>query len=253
MPINKATFLRHIFILFLFLVTMTCGMNAKASIALSNTRVIFDSAKREASLIVNNDKQNVLIQSWIESNTEDDQGELPFAISPPLVKMQPNSQQLLRILYAGGNNSLPQDKESVFWLNVQEVPVTSEGENVLQIAVRQRIKLFFRPQNLVGVSTEAPASLQWSIDSSNGKKVLHVDNPSAYHVSINSIQLNQGNSIVEPLMIAPQEKMQFALPNTIETGAMLRFVAMNDYGGTDDYAVRLLGTQAVTASMDVLP
>lgn len=37
---------------------------------------------------------------------------------------------------------LPVDRESVFWLNVKEIPKKSAEENVLQIAVRSRIKLF---------------------------------------------------------------------------------------------------------------
>ena len=84
------------------------GSSAHASISLSTTRVIFDGRNKEASVVVRNGKANILVQSWVESNTEGDLGELPFAVSPPLAKMLPDSQQLLRVLYAGGKNTLPQ-------------------------------------------------------------------------------------------------------------------------------------------------
>ncbi|WP_162873694.1 fimbrial biogenesis chaperone, partial [Klebsiella pneumoniae] len=50
---------------------------------------------------------------------------------------------VLRFIYSG--NGLPQDKETLLWINVQEIPPAPKQENVLQVAVRTRIKLFYRP------------------------------------------------------------------------------------------------------------
>ncbi len=53
----------------------------------------------------------------------------------------------MHVFYTG--EPLPQDKESVFWLNVQEsLPkpdANKAGVNRLQLNSRSRIKLFFRP------------------------------------------------------------------------------------------------------------
>lgn len=54
---------------------------------------------------------------------------------------------ILRIVNV--NPSLPQDRESVYWVNVKAIPSQNEeneGKNVLQIAVRTRIKLFIAQQ-----------------------------------------------------------------------------------------------------------
>ncbi|RDL19866.1 pili/flagellar assembly PapD-like chaperone [Serratia fonticola] len=71
-------------------------------------------------------------------------------------RVETGKGQTLRISYAGG--ALPMDKESVFWLNVLEVPAKSQattGENRLQMAFRPRIKLFFRPKGLDGNPNDA--------------------------------------------------------------------------------------------------
>lgn len=92
--------------------------SAFASISLSSTRIIFDGAHKEANVTVRNGGQTILAQSWLDAG--DTAGSAPpFAVTPPLARLEPNQQQLLRILYEG--RGMPADKESVVWLNVQEI------------------------------------------------------------------------------------------------------------------------------------
>lgn len=47
--------------------------------------------------------------------------------------------------------SLPKDRESVFYLNIFDIPTKLENKqdkNVLQLAIKSRIKLFYRPKEL---------------------------------------------------------------------------------------------------------
>lgn len=126
---------------FLSAISLFVTTEAFASISLSATRVIFDGSRKEANITVRNGGQNVLVQSWIDSDLAENTS-LPFAITPPLARVAANQQQLLRILYEGGG--MPIDKESVVWLNVQEIPQASASDaNILQLAVRQRVKVFF--------------------------------------------------------------------------------------------------------------
>lgn len=129
------------------LLGMFLAAPAVAGISLSATRVVFDGAHKEANVTVRNGGQDVLIQSWIDSDDGLNR-TVPFAVTPPLARVVAKQQQLLRILYEG--TGLPQDRESVVWLNVQEIPQASEQANTLQLAVRQRIKVFFRPAGLPG-------------------------------------------------------------------------------------------------------
>jgi P pilus assembly chaperone PapD len=48
--------------------------------------------------------------------------------------------------------ALPQDKESLFWLNIKAIPSASQVDNTLQIAIKTRIKLIYRPATMKGAS-----------------------------------------------------------------------------------------------------
>lgn len=53
---------------------------------------------------------------------------------PPILKLAGNKDAILRFVYSG--SGLPTDRETVYWINVQEIPPSAKQENVLQIAIR---------------------------------------------------------------------------------------------------------------------
>lgn len=93
-------------------------------VALSSTRVIYDGSRKEASLTVNNKSttDEFLIQSWIDDANGNK--KTPFIITPPLFKLSPTKNNVLRIVNT--TNTLPQDRESVYWINVKAIPAKSE-------------------------------------------------------------------------------------------------------------------------------
>ena len=218
-------------------VGMLYGTCAQASISLSATRVIVQEKKQEASISVRNSGTPTLVQAWLDSNTPDAADNLPFAVTPPLAKIAAPGQQLMRVLYAGGNTGLPGDRESVMWLNVQEIPQSTGGENHLQIAVRQRIKVFFRPTGIVGAVADAPGSLRWALVQDAGRPTLKITNPSMYHVSFAYLGIAGGKELPTPEMIAPGETRLHSVdgvaPNTSITVKII-----NDFGGVDAFDVQ---------------
>ncbi|NWC77454.1 molecular chaperone [Pseudomonas sp. P7759] len=225
--------------LLLVLLSLSFIPSAHAGIALGQTRVIFEAKNKEENITVRNGSDlPILVQSWLDGGKGTDTN-VPFAVTPPLAKLGGKGQQLLRILFKG--SGVPQDRESVVWLNVQEIPAETGGKNTLQIAVRQRIKVFYRPANLVGEVKDAPSSLQWTLDK--GGKSLSVYNPSAYHVSTLQMKLGlgeQGAVVTERQMIAPGEKMIFPLAHAIaSTKAELSFTSINDWGGQQAFKASL--------------
>lgn len=69
--------------------------------------------------VTNNDDSNTyLIQSWIENSENEKDGR--FVITPPL-SLCKEKENILRIIDAT-NNQLPQDRESLFWVNVKAIP-----------------------------------------------------------------------------------------------------------------------------------
>ncbi|MNH27590.1 Chaperone protein EcpD precursor [compost metagenome] len=161
----------------------------------------------------------------------------------------PKQEQLLRILYEG--QGLPTDRESVVWLNVQEIPQASGQANTFQLAVRQRIKIFFRPANLPGNVSLAPEQLIWQITPHAGKAQLTVKNPSLYHVSLADIEVKLGRKTLfnaDSTMIAPGAQKTFTPAlSSAQSMVSLTFKNINDYGAQHKYSVQLSTTQPANA------
>lgn len=223
---------------------------ATAGISLSSTRLVFDGQHKEAGITVRNSGEDILIQSWVDTD-DADASSVPFAVTPPLARVTSNEQQLLRVIYEG--TGMPTDRESVVWLNVQEIPKASKTENTLQLAVRQRIKVFFRPAGLKNEAYLAPTELMWSLAERAGKPVLVVTNPGLYHVSIADITLQAGGVKEHPfdsMMIAPGEQKEFNLKQlSRDTAPHLVFSSINDYGAQDRYAAQLSNSADTRATL----
>lgn len=215
-----------------------------AGIVLNTTRIIYPAHDKEVSFGVQNSGAEILLQSWLEATAEET-GDLPFIITPALARMPGGSKQLLRIVYAGAG--MPQDRESVFWLNVQEIPQTA-AENALQIAIRQRIKVFFRPVGLNDAPETAPQTLEWELRDS----VIHVTNPTSYHVSMVRIEAHDGmNQLAkqDSHMLAPKQSLALRLNRPAPDNPLsLSFISINDFGGQAAYRATLSGNTMTTAT-----
>ncbi|WP_251268238.1 fimbria/pilus periplasmic chaperone, partial [Enterobacter hormaechei] len=83
------------------------------------------------------------VQSWVENYAENNKSRVPFIVTPPLFRLDPEQQNVLRIYYIGG--TLPTDRESVFWLNVKSIAPTKQDEvNKLQVNIKSKFKIFYR-------------------------------------------------------------------------------------------------------------
>lgn len=212
-----------------------------ANIIINGTRVIYPQEKQEVNIQLSNDGAlPALVQSWIDRGDENaafDKISVPFVLTPPIVRVEPNSGQTLRITWTG--TPLPQDRESVFWLNVLDIPpksATAVNANILQMAIRSRLKIFFRPSSLnADDAKQAFHNLQWQRSSSSPANVLLVNNPSAYFINVSAIKIEMQHKEIKSLkseMIAPKSTAEFrftALPEKIDE-ATLRFEVINDYG-----------------------
>ncbi|MBP1036919.1 fimbria/pilus periplasmic chaperone [Serratia fonticola] len=194
-------------------------------IALGSTRVVYPADARQVSLAVNNsDEHNrYLIQTWVENEagkkTED------FIVTPPLFVSKPKSENTLRIIYSG--EKLPQDRETLYWLNSKAIPSINKDEvkdnNVLQIAVLARIKMFVRPAGLAEKSADAPSMLKFNRSGDS----LNISNGSPFYVTL--VNMSIGGRNIDTTMVPPKSSARVALPNGVATGT-LSYQTINDYG-----------------------
>jgi len=203
---------------------MSAGFTAaNAGVVIGGTRVIYDGNKKEATLSVNNpDNTPYLIQSWIETLNGGAE-KAPFVITPPLYRLDHGQQNVERIIMAG---ALPQDKESLYWLNIKSIPSAPRKDNTLQIAIKTRIKLIYRPAALKGTAPEEVADkLTWSVAGNQ----LQVTNPTNYVMNFNEVTVN-GKKLDDVTFVMPGSSARFNLPQGVHGGAMT-FTIINDYGG----------------------
>ncbi|WP_085627192.1 MULTISPECIES: molecular chaperone [unclassified Pseudomonas] len=214
----------------------TLSSTSEAALTISATRVVHASDKHSSSVVVANPSQApYAVQAWVNTAADDTTSAVPFAVSPTLFRLDPKREQLVKINALP--NNLPTDRESLFYFNVQEIPQVDSGQqNVLKIALRTRIKLFYRPSQVKGVPEQQLDSLQWSLTSSNGKAYLQVYNPTPYHFTFGRLEVGKPGSVEKidtALMALPMQKQSFELQTTRATeGLQVRFTTINDYGGT---------------------
>ncbi|QGH60612.1 fimbria/pilus periplasmic chaperone [Serratia proteamaculans] len=198
------------------------GVHA-GGVALGSTRVVYPAKDKQTSLSVLNTDENTLylLQSWLED--ADSKKSAALVITPPLVVIKPKQENTLRIFSTGA--ALPVDRESLFWINVKAVPSVNKNEqrNVLQLAIVNRIKLFWRPADLQMKPAEAPTHLrfQWQGDG------VRITNPTPYYLTLVDLQI--GGRKLPNTMVPPQGSEQVSLRGA--KGA-IRFSTLNDYGAT---------------------
>lgn len=193
-------------------------------IAVGATRVVYNADSREASLAVINHSgaQYYLIQAWVDDSKGNK--KVPFTITPPLFRLNANKENMLRIIKSG--EGLPLDRESVYWVNVKAIPPAPEGEgqNTLQLAVKTRIKLFYRPKGLPGNSAETPNKLEWHQQGND----LVVKNPTAYSASFNDLSVD-GKAIKDATYVLPQSEVHYKIDAAHASKVSYRCI--NDFGG----------------------
>lgn len=178
---------------------------ADANIVINGTRVIYPEKNKGVIVqLVNNGSDPSLVQAWIDDgdiNSTPETANVPFLLSPPVVKVAGNNGQQLRIQKMG--EALPGDRESVFYLNVLDIPPTPEnlqGRNTLQLAIKSRIKLFYRP----AVLSSGVTAVTDLIELQAAGKGFNVINKSPYFFTLANVDREgKKNLLVDSVMVAP--------------------------------------------------
>lgn len=213
---------------------------SQADIVISGTRVIYPAGQKSVTVkLENRGGKPLLVQSWIDDgreNTNPQELNIPFLVTPPVSRIDPSKGQTIKVTYLG--TALPLDKESMFWFNVLEVPPkanAADDQNILQLAFRTRIKLFYRPAGLKGNPSEAAKTLVWKAKSTGQNLFVDVKNPSPFHVSFSDAFLVNGKAKyeIETVMLKPGESQSFKVKGltVAPAGAKVEYSIINDFGG----------------------
>ena len=146
---------------------------------------------------------------------------------------------MARVTKTDGINQLPQDRESLFYLSVREIPPKPDKANVLQLAMQSRIKLFFRPTAIIPKSKSEIWQDQVVFQKSGNK--MTAQNPTPYYITIIGLSRVKGEKITKfpGIMVAPKSSLEFSVTD----GGVREFAMMyvNDYGGHPELKYRCEG------------
>ena len=214
---------------------LLCSSPTHAALTINGTRIIYESHKRSVSVIISNpSKRPFAVQTWINTERDDTTTAVPFMPTPALFRLNAGKEQYVQINQ--WPHTLPEDRESVFYFNVQEIPQSKSSDTgVLNIAMRTRIKLFYRPTSIKNPADTHLKQLQWAVKKMDGHYYLEAHNPSPYFISFASLELRfsgQKESPTNPAMAAPFSRQLYRLSAFKPTAdALVTFSSINDYGG----------------------
>jgi len=226
----------------LFVGVADARANPREGITLQSTRVIYPQERKKGiTFILKNDAQvPYLIQSNVvplpDNNAASKQTETPFIVLPPLKRLDADEQLTLTLRVT--KNSLPDDRESVFALQIKAIPAKSDssennlpGQVKVMLALQNTLKLFYRPAQLPVYTIEQISDeLRFAKQGSQ----LVVSNSSPYYVTFKSLVV--GNTAIDAnalfQMIPPFA--QLALPLSASASGEVQWQLINDYGYASD-------------------
>lgn len=218
------------------------SINASAAIVLDRTRVVYPGGAKSISLNIKNENQKLpyLAQAWIE-DTQGQKISSPFVVLPPVQRVDANQKSIVRIASVPAIDSLPKDRESIYYFNLREIPPKSEKSNVMQIAVQSKIKLFYRPEAII---PERGAVWQDQVTITKQGTTLKVNNPTPYYITYVGLGHPQGKERTtikgfSAFMVEPKSEQTVTIPEALGNQFVISYV--NDYGGYMDIKYQCKG------------
>ncbi|WP_213133030.1 fimbria/pilus periplasmic chaperone [Citrobacter sp. FP75] len=209
-------------------------LNVQAAVAPDRTRLVFKGDDKSISVDLKNssDKLPYLAQSWVEDG-KGNKITSPLMAIPPVQRIETQATGQVKIQGMPALSALPQDKETLFYYNVREIPPKSDKPNTLQIALQTRIKLFYRPAAIAKVDAQHP--WQYKVTLARQGDGWQVNNPTPYYVIISDAASKANGKTATgfaPLVIAPGSSQSMAVKaGDLGSSPVLTYV--------DDYGARL--------------
>lgn len=232
---NKINFMKKT--IWVVMLSGILAVPSQAAFSLNGTRYIYEEGKKNISFEVSNSSDETWGgQVWIDNESQN-KNDVFIVPSPPFFKVDGGSKQIIRLMNV--SDTLPKDRESLFMLNVQEVPPmpkNAEG-NVIAIAMNTRVKVIYRPKSLAEGRRDAEKQL--TLVNRDGS--LWIRNPTPYYFAVVKVK-NKGieqklNDEVADLLsqLKPFSEVNTRLKDLY---GEVSVDALNDWGGAVNYVVK---------------
>lgn len=244
----------------LFLLLNLFFNQASASVVLKNTRVIYPARNNEHTIeFTNTETYPSIVQLWVDTGdakSTPETADNSFVIMPPIFKIDAESSQSVRVMYTG--KPLVQDRESIYYMNFLVIPPNLDNENKLSVVLRNRVKLFYRPEHIIGASSDAIKTMTANIHYKKNGEIpsVNIKNESGYFINLShtSLTLSDKKYLSGPIMIPPFSNLEVEDYSLSNPDAIDPNVAPNqavlDYAYINDFGAQITGTLVVTKVRD---
>ncbi|HEK0623690.1 MAG: molecular chaperone [Proteus mirabilis] len=189
-----------IFILFFFIPLVFANDN-KTNISFEKSRAIFETDKQNKFFfkMINSGEKPVLMQAWIRNNESSDDIEKDvnknFIVVPPLVKVEPENENLFEIIKA--NNHFAKDREEISYLRIKIIPLQEKESNQITLTPIFNFKIYHRPENIPAIEdSQFYKNVKFHLDDDH----LYIENSSPYFISFSYIKIDGIDISNEELM-----------------------------------------------------
>lgn len=228
---------------------------SQAALSLDRTRIVFNEDDKAVSLYVTNQNQHLpyLAQTWIE-DSHGNKITSPLMSLPPVQRIEAGGVSQVRLQLTAITDSLPDDRETVFYFYFREIPPKSTKANTVMLAIENKLKVFYRPKSISVDKMEMVVPGLKSITVEKKNNHYEVNNPTPYNFTIVEARESiDGKPIeVEPTMIPP--KKTGMLPDGFHfIGNKLSLIFVTDYAEQRVLTFNCTGTLCTATNIEVLP
>ena len=215
-------------------------INCLAGVMPSQSRIIYHSVdKSKGVMLVNTNKYPVIVQNWIDKGEgSPESAGIPFVSTPSVLRLESDGVRGIRVMYTQGE--LPQDRESLFWFNIYEIPPEKPGinpENSVLVTMNTQIKLFYRPP---GIAITPDEAIKKVICHLSGRDALICSDPTPIHIPITRLQVKNKNGLAatainSELMMTPFGEVNYNFKTQALSFEDITFNYIDDNGNQHVY------------------
>jgi P pilus assembly chaperone PapD len=220
----------------LALSSLLFAAHAMAVVNVDRTRIIFNAGESSQALNIKNGADTPsVVQIWSDDGDLMQSPELssaPIFAMPPMMKLAPDEQRAIRLVLTS-RQSLPEDRESLYWLNIYQIPAlsrqTGSAEQKIMLPLRLRLKVFIRPAALGVPQPEDVQKLRFIVH----ERQLTLKNPTAWYMSL---RLQIANKLkVDDVLVAPFGSFTLQLTRPVQVGESVIYEVFDDNGNPVGY------------------
>lgn len=223
----------------LALSSLLFAVHAIAVVNVDRTRIIFNADESSQTLNIKNGADTPsVVQIWSDDGDLMQSPELstaPIFAMPPMMKLAPDEQRAIRLVLTS-RQSLPEDRESLYWLNIYQIPAlsrqTGSAEQKILLPLRLRLKVFIRPAALGAPQPEDVQKLRFVVHD----RQLTLENPTAWYMSL---RLQITNKLkVDDVLVAPFTKQTLLSAHALLPSETVQYEVIDDRGNPVSFTTR---------------